>query len=128
MTGSYHAPPREAGRPAGTIGRVPLWALIVLVVFVAVATVTAFYAVGATVRLFIKLNRLGKALTPLTDSLAAGTARLSERSEATALNLARLEQSLARLQASRDRLLVLRWAFEDVLRLVRLARLAVPKR
>jgi hypothetical protein len=102
--------------------------LIVLVVFVAVATVTTFYALTATVRLFIKLNRLGKALTPLADSLAVGTARLSERSEATALNFARLEQSLARLQASRDRLGVLRWAFEDVLRLVRLARLAVPKR
>jgi len=107
---------------------VPLWALIVLLVFVAVATVATFYALAATVRLFVKLNRLGKALTPLADSLAVGTARLSERSEATALNLARLEQSLARLQASRDRLLVLRWAFEDVLRLVRLARLAVPKR
>ncbi len=106
----------------------PVWALIVVSVFFAVAIVATFYALFATVRLFIKLNRLNKALTPLADSLAVGTARLSERSEATALNFARLEQSLARLQASRDRLGVLRWAFEDVLRLVRLARLAVPKR
>ncbi len=106
----------------------PVWALVVVSVFFAVAIVATFYALFASVRLFLKLNRLSKALTPLADSLAVGTARLSERSEATALNLARLEESLARLQASRDRLLVLRWAFEDVLRLVRLARLAVPKR
>ena len=105
----------------------PPWALIVLVVMVGVATVATLYAITATVRLFLKLNRLGKALTPIADSLAAGTARLSERSEATAANLARLEESMARLQASREKLGVLRWAFDDVLRVVRLARLAMPK-
>jgi hypothetical protein len=106
----------------------PIWALVTLAIFVVLATVTTLYAITATVKLFLRLSQLGKALVPVTNELAAASERLGERAEATALGVARLERSVAELRASREQLATLHWALGDVLRAIRVARSLVPRK
>jgi hypothetical protein len=106
----------------------PVWALVALAIFVVLATVTTLYAITVTVKLFLRLNKLGRALVPVTDELAVASERLSERTEAAAASFARLERSVAELRASREQLAVLRYALDDVLRVIRLVRSFVPSK
>jgi hypothetical protein len=108
--------------------RMPIWALVALAVFVVLATVTTLYAIVVTVKLFLRLNQLGKTLAPVTDELALASERLNRRMEASAAGFARLERSAAELRASREQLAVLYWALGDTLRAIRLARSLVPRK
>lgn len=106
----------------------PVWTWVALGVFVGLTVPAALLALVATIKVFRRLYRLGQALEPAGEELALRTDRLAEGTEAAALSLARLEESVRALRASREQLGVLLWAFEDVRRLVRIARSVVPKK
>ena len=79
---------------------------------------TSIIALVATLRMLRSLGRFGKTLNAVSAELTPRVEALSARSETAAANAERLNEALARLQASRERAGVLLWALEDVRRLL----------
>jgi hypothetical protein len=95
-------------------------------VSLALVVASSAVAIVAHVRLF-------RGLTRGSEALEAAALELAARSEATAARLEgldagrlRLEESLARLQASRERAATLAWALQDVRRLLQAFRWLTP--
>jgi uncharacterized membrane protein len=108
-----------AGRPrAATIAGVPWWTIVCCVVFGVLVLSASIIALVATLRMLRSLGRFGKALDAVSAELTPRVEALSARSETAAANAERLNEALARLQASRERAGVLLWALEDVRRLL----------
>ena len=104
----------------------PVWTWVALGVFVAVLVPASVLAGVAAFRLIGTLGRSGQALEAAAADLAARAERAAERAEALEAGRQRLDESFARLAASRRQLETLVWAFEDVRRLLRVFRWLTP--
>jgi hypothetical protein len=105
---------------------VPVWTWVALGVFVAVLVPASVFAGVTAFGLFRTLGRSGRALEAAATDLAVRAERAAERAEALEAGRQRLDESLARLAASRRQLETLAWAFEDVRRLLRVLRWLTP--
>jgi len=113
-------------RPAATIAGVPWWTIACCGLFGLLVLCASVAALVATIRLLGSLGRLGSALEAVTLEIERRTRALSARGETTAAGLEELNEAVARLAASRERLGILVWALEDVRRLVTAYRLLSP--